>query len=126
MFSEVIPSSDLGLYFSVKTRSWTMVAIHLSAVIPETRTLVIQLPPDTPTGPAELEIRPTDATVMPTTNPAREAARAKLLAAGRLVTSIHAPEGTPRLSPEEILKIGQLPPDARPSHELIDEDRGEW
>lgn len=59
-------------------------------------------------------------------NPAREAARAKLLAAGVLVTQFDVPEGAVRLSTEELLKIGKLPPGARSSLELINEDRGEW
>jgi hypothetical protein len=56
----------------------------------------------------------------------REQARAKLLAAGFLVTDIRAPLGTLPLTPEERLRIGTLPPGARPSEELIDEDRGAY
>jgi hypothetical protein len=99
--------------------------IHIKAIIGEDRRLVIDLPPDTPTGPVELVIHPAPEQTekKPLT---REEARAKLLAAGLLVTSIHAPEGTVPLTPEELLRVGQLPPDARPSEELIDEDRGEY
>lgn len=101
--------------------------IRLSAVVGEDRRLVIDLPPDTPLGPVELEVR--SAAPAPTQRDkplTREEARAKLLAAGYLVTSIHAPEGTVPLTPEERMEIGRLPPGARPSKELVDEDRGEY
>jgi hypothetical protein len=101
--------------------------IRLSAVVGEDRRLIIDLPPDTPIGPVELEVRP--AAPAPTTSNkplTREEARAKLLAAGYLVTSIHAPEGTVPLTPQEILEIGKLPPDARISDEPVNEDRGEY
>lgn len=101
-----------------------MATITLSAVVGEDRRLVIDLPADTPVGQVELTIRPLNET--PPENPAREAARAKLLAAGFLVTSIHAPEGVVPLTPEERMRIGKLPPGARPSDELISEDRGEY
>jgi hypothetical protein len=59
-------------------------------------------------------------------NPAREAARAKLLAAGALVTQFDVPEGAVRLTVEERLRMGTLRPGARSSLDLINEDRGEW
>jgi hypothetical protein len=100
--------------------------IRIQTTIGEDRRLVIELPPDTPTGPAELVIHPA-APVLPEQKPmTREEARAKLLAAGKLATWIHAPEGTVALTPEELLRIGTLPPGSRPSEELIDEDRGEY
>ena len=104
-----------------------MQPIRLTAVVGEDRRLVIDLPPDTPTGPVELEVRSAaPAPTVPDKPLTREEARAKLLAAGYLVTSIRAPEGTVPLTPEEILEIGKLPPGARPSEELVDEDRGEY
>ncbi|MBC7812601.1 MAG: hypothetical protein H7175_15710 [Burkholderiales bacterium] len=56
---------------------------------------------------------------------AREIAREELLAAGFLVTEFtyEFPEDFVPLTPEEILEIGQLPAGARPSEELIAEDR---
>jgi hypothetical protein len=56
---------------------------------------------------------------------AREIARKELLAAGYLVTEFdyEFPEDFVPLTPEEILEIGQLPEGARPSEELIAEDR---
>lgn len=100
--------------------------IRIKTTIGEDRRLVIDLPDDTPTGPAELVIHPAQPPQREATTLTREEARAKLLAAGALVTDIHAPEGTIPLSPEELLRIGKLPPGARPSEELIDEDRGEY
>ena len=101
--------------------------IVLPAVVGEDRHLVLDLPPDTPLGPVEVEIRPAPVeSEAPVYNPAREAARAKLLAAGFLSTAHRAPEGAVRLTVEERMRIGTLPPGARPSEELIDEDRGEY
>jgi hypothetical protein len=102
-----------------------MNAILLSAVVGEDRHLIIDLPPDAPIGHVEVEIRPAQiVSPKPVINPAREAARAKLLAAGALVTSFEVPEGTIRLTVEERMRIGTLPAGARSSDELIDEDRG--
>ena len=103
-----------------------MVAIRIQTTIGEDRRLVIDLPPDTPTGPAELVIHPAAVESSEQKPMTREEARAKLLAAGKLATWIHAPEGAVPLTPEERMRIGKLPPDARPSEELIDEDRGEY
>ncbi len=106
-----------------------MDTIVLSAVIGEDRRLVIDLPPDTPTGMVDLLIKPhVEAepyveTIPP--NPDRERIRAKLLAAGLLVTDIRAPEGTIPLSPEEILRIGTLPEGAPSLDKMIDEERNE-
>ncbi|MBI5668286.1 MAG: hypothetical protein HZC41_09790 [Chloroflexi bacterium] len=101
--------------------------VVLSAVVGEDRKLVIELPPDAPTGPVELIVRSTKAVEQqPYYNPAREAARAKLLAAGVLSTAHHAPEGAVPLTVEERMRIGTLPPGARPSEDLVNEDRGEY
>jgi prevent-host-death family protein len=56
----------------------------------------------------------------------RERFRKKLLDAGMLSTAHHPPAGTVLLSPEELLRLGTLPPGTRPTDELIDEDRGQW
>ncbi len=102
-----------------------MDAITLLVEIKEDRHLVIDLPPETPVGTADLTIQPHAASAtVPTTNSAREAARAMLLAAGALNTSIHAPEGTVELPPQELLRIGTLPSGSPSFSELLDEDRG--
>ncbi|MFN8418033.1 MAG: hypothetical protein U0528_02115 [Anaerolineae bacterium] len=56
----------------------------------------------------------------------REIARAKLLAAGLLVTDIKAPEGTKRLTTEELWKLTKLPPGSPSVSEMIIRDRGEY
>ena len=56
----------------------------------------------------------------------REQLRLKLLEANALVTSIEIEEQCAILSAEEILRIGQLAPDAASSTELIDDDRGAY
>lgn len=104
--------------------------ITITAVVDENHRLTVKLPAEIPVGPVEVTIRPLQAEVSPVETKApsqpltREVARAKLLAGGLLSTGYHAPEGTVPLTPEELLEVGRLPPGARPSEELIDEDRG--
>jgi hypothetical protein len=57
-------------------------------------------------------------------NPAREVAYTKLLAAGRLVIDLSIPDDIEPESEEELDELGRMEPGARPSEELIDEDRG--
>ena len=102
-----------------------MDAIIIEAEVGHDHRLIDVLPPEVPVGRVKLIIEPMQALPTPSKRPlTREEARAKLLSAGKLVIDLHAPEGTVALTPEERLRIGQLPPDARPSEELIDEDRG--
>ncbi len=109
-----------------------MEAITIPVIVDENRRVVLKLPDSTPIGLADLEIvvHPKADTANgakePRTrgpNPATEAARIKLAAAGYL-SNIRAPADAVPLSDEEIARIGRLPPGARPSEELIDEDRG--
>jgi hypothetical protein len=103
-----------------------MAAIRLSALVTEDRQLIVQIPEDIPAGPVELVIQvleaPTSTAVI---NPAREAARAKLAAAGMLSHTHRLPDGMIPPTEEEMLKAGILPPGARPSEELINEIREE-
>jgi hypothetical protein len=118
-----------------------MVTVRLSATIGADRKLAIQLPDEIPAGEVEIEIRaaqtpestePAEKSTEPRTpyeipyNPAREAARAKLRAAGILSESTRAPEGTVPLSPEEILAIGSKAVGGKDLLDLVNEDRGEW
>lgn len=108
--------------------------LRLKAKVGADRRLVIELPPEMPTGEVELTVlskQPEQPESVPQNDTpktalTREEARAKLLAAGALVTWLHAPEDAVALTPEERMEIGQLPPGARPSEELVDEDRGEY
>jgi len=111
-----------------------MDTITIPVIVGEDRRIVIKLPDSTPVGLAELEIvvhpkadaanGASPAGRTGPVNPAREAARIKLAAAGLLRTDIHAPIGTAPPTDEEIERLGRLPAGARPSEELIDEDRG--
>jgi hypothetical protein len=100
-----------------------MDSVMISVEVGEDRRLVIDVPPDVPLGPADVVIVPRNGK-RATTNPAREAARAKLRAAGLLSTNIYAPKDAIVLTDEELMRVGRLAPGARPSEELIDEDRG--
>ncbi|MFN8376019.1 MAG: hypothetical protein U0694_24490 [Anaerolineae bacterium] len=102
-----------------------MVAIRLKTTIGADRKLVVQLPNDIPPGSIELIVHSGESEPE-VYHSAREVARAKLLAAGALVTSFETPPDAIRLSVEERLRLGTLPPDARSSFDLIDEDRGDW
>jgi hypothetical protein len=102
-----------------------MDAITIEAEVGHDHRLIDALPPEVPVGRVKLIIEPVQESPTDSKHPlTREEARAKLLAAGKLVTDLHAPEGTIALTPEERLRIGQLPPDARSSEELINDDRG--
>lgn len=103
-----------------------MDAITLSVEIPESRRLVIELPPDIPSGAAEIVIKPQGVAATQTVYSARENARAKLLAGGALNISHHAPDDAVALSNEELERLGVLAPGARSSDEIIDEERGAY
>ena len=102
-----------------------MIAIKLSAVVGKDRKLVLDLPEETPTGMVEVIIQSPLPTPRTVSNPAREAARAKLAAARLLSTTHHLPDGTLIPTDTEVLAAGQLPPGSRPSEALISEDRDE-
>lgn len=97
--------------------------IILSAVVGADRRLVIDLPPETPLGAVKLVILPVDP-VSP--NPARDAARSRLLAAGALRTWVDVPPDAAPLALEERVRLGVIPPGSPTSEELVNEDRGEW
>src|SRR5579871_4032672 len=104
-----------------------MEPITIEAEVGQDHRLIQPLPPEVPVGRVRLIIQPVAEPAAAVKKPlTREEARAILLAAGKLVTDLRAPEGTIALTPEEILQIGQLPPGARTSEELIDEDRGPY
>lgn len=103
------------------------VQFNLSTEIGEDRRLVIDLPGDIPAGPVEVVVRSLGDSTSPllsNPNPEREAVRAKLAAAGFLSTTWDTLEGAQELTEAERLRLGTLPAWARPSEELIDEDRG--
>lgn len=101
-------------------------AYQIKAMVSEDRKLVIELPEDFPAGEVtvqvEAAVKINDSSII---NPAREAALAKMRAAGALATGFEVPQGTVLLSPEELLRVGTLPPGSPSSLDLIDQDRGE-
>src|SRR5437899_1013052 len=103
-----------------------MDAITLSVDVGEDRRLIIELPANVPVGPADVIIKPRGKEPVEPENPAREAARAKLLAAGRLVVDFGIPDDIEPETDEELDELGRLAPGARPSEELVDEDRGTY
>ena len=114
-------------------RMCSMIAVKLSAVVGEDRRLVIDLPEEIPAGPVELVVRAASAArpivnIEPvdkeTLRAEREAVRQKLLAAGVLATDLGIPDNLVSLSDEELEQLVRLPPGARSSEELVDEDRG--
>lgn len=103
-----------------------MGAVTIPVVVGADRRLVIDLPDSTPVGPADVVILSRTSGESGTENPARDAARAKLLAADFLVTDVRVPEGTRALSDKDIARLGRLAPSARPSEALVNEDRGAY
>lgn len=103
-----------------------MVTVKLAATVGKDRRIVIDVPKEIPTGRVELIIRAEESTIEMPQNVARESARARLLAANALITSLGVPGNVEPLSPEALLRIGHLPEDALSSLDLIDEDRGKW
>lgn len=99
--------------------------ITLIATVGHDRRLVIDIPDSIPEGEVEIKIRP----LPPMPDPddqSREAIRARLDRAGILSKAHFAPPDARPLSPEEERRLGTLFAGARPSEELIDEDRGEY
>jgi len=103
--------------------------LRLEGRVGQDHRLIVEVPPEIPVGPVEVTIRAlanSGAPRWPSENPEREALRARLLAAGRLVTERFAPDDAIPLSDAELQRLGTLPPGARPSEDLIDEDRGAY
>ncbi len=101
-----------------------MKTVTIPVVVGADRRLVLDLPASLPVGPAEVAIqsRAGDNDGLP--NSERERLRARLLAADFLSTERHAPDTARPVSDEELARLGRLPLGARPSEELIAEDRG--
>src|SRR5438067_5945463 len=102
-----------------------MDAIVITVTLGEDRRLVVDLPPEMPAGQVDVMITPHAIPDAQHTNPAREAARAKLLAAGILSTTHRAPQGIAQPSAAERERVWTLFSQGRSSDEIIDEDRGD-
>ena len=103
-----------------------MNAVTIPVTVGADRRLIIDLPPSTPEGPADVVVVPHGDRSSEAANPAREVARAKLLAADFLTADTHAPDAAVPLSNEALARLGQLSPGARPSEALVMEDRGAY
>ncbi len=112
-----------------------MNAIKLSVWVGEDKRLVVDLPPETPVGMVDVQILVAEVIhkeAVPIINgehvetvaEKRVRFRKILSKAGLLSTAHHAPEGYVPLSDDERMRLITLPPGARPTDELIDEDRG--
>lgn len=89
------------------------------------RRLVVDLPDEIPVGPVNVVITANPATVTVNASHAvRDAARAKLQAAGVLSTVHHAPANSEPLSAGERARVWQQFSQGRTSDDLIDELRG--
>lgn len=102
-----------------------MAAIRIQTEVGSDRKLVVQLPDSVQPGSVDLVIYTAEASAS-VLNPAREAAKAKLSAAGALVTQFTVPADAARLTVAQRLQLGSLAPDAPSSLDLINEDRGGW
>lgn len=125
-----------------------MAAIRLPAMVTEDHQLIVKVPEDIPVGqielllelsgfdgdsshfedihsPIELHLQLPPENTPHLVNAARDAARAKLATAGLLGSAHRLPPNTSIPTDVEVLAAGILPPGARPSEELIDEDRNE-
>lgn len=107
-----------------------MTAIKVLKVVNQDRTVLVELPDDTPLGLAEISIsvKPVDQDLQATAEALseRETIRAKLRAAHFLVEIQEPSDEVPVIEDADLPELGRLPPDARPTEELIDEDRGSF
>lgn len=112
-----------------------MDALKLSVWIGEDKKLILNLPSETPVGLVDVEISPhrapySEGKLVPNGEhleswvEKRERFRKILMNAGLLSTAHYAPEGWAPLTDEERMRLGTLPPGARPTDEYVDEDRG--
>ena len=101
-----------------ESKGAAMVIVRVSGRVTEDHELTARVPDTIPPGPVELLIQFPDTA-------APNAARAKLAAAGLLSAAHPLPPGTRVPSDAEVRAAGILPKEARPSEELIDEDRAE-
>ena len=106
--------------------------IIIETVIDEDHKLILDLPPDTPTGQVEIQliVRQIASGAKEEENPVwraeYERLKAKLAAAGALSTIWQAPEDAVELTEEELWELGEMPAGAPTSEQLVREDRGEY
>lgn len=102
-----------------------MITIQLSAIVDKNGQLTAKVPDNIPPGPIDIIIQAPEASDPALNNPSREMARSKLAAAG-LLSSAHRLRPRTRIPTDaEVVAAGILPSHARPSEELVDDDRNE-
>ncbi|MHB8624860.1 MAG: hypothetical protein ACYDBJ_00520 [Aggregatilineales bacterium] len=104
-------------------------AITLVYEVKDDRRLVIDVPAELPIGTMQVTLTPLETVenvAASVINPAREAARAKLLAAGLFSTAYETIDVAPPLSEAEQERLKSLFSQGRTSDELIDEERGSY
>jgi hypothetical protein len=99
--------------------------IRLSGLIGEDRQLKVTLPDEIPSGPVELTILVPESHTTSTHTDQLDLLRRRLEAHGH-IQGVRLP--TPTVNPtlltdKQLMELGTLPPHAKPSHELINEDR---
>ncbi len=105
--------------------------IVINAVVGEDHRLIIDLPPDGPTGNVMVMVAPTEAAAPVqaspdlVVNPERERLRAILLAAGKLGTAHMPPPDMVFPTEEEIRQAVIMPPGTPSSEETLRELRSE-
>jgi hypothetical protein len=103
-----------------------MLEIKLTATVDESRRITLDLPADMPQGEVEITVRSLTAAAEDAPGElTREQVRARLLAAGLLVTTPIAPPDAEKLSIEEEERLGRLLAGNRTTEELINEEREE-
>ena len=102
-----------------------MTTVRLTAVVTEDHKLTVKVPNEIPPGRVEVLIQQSETASSVPANPAREAARAKLAAAGLLSAAHRLPPGIAIPTDAQVQAAGVLPPGARPSEDVISEDRNE-
>src|SRR5258708_12733191 len=124
-------------FYGHQSEDIPMDTITIEAEVGRDHRLVDALPPEVPVGRVKLVIEPLQPQAVATslsvgspatshTNPAREAVRAKMLAAGILSTAHRAPEGTQEMTPEERDRVWKLFSLGRPSAELLAKHTAEY
>lgn len=93
-------------------------------ISPERQLIDYELPANVPIGRVRLVIQPAQNTPEPALLLTRATARAKLLAAGMLVTESFAPEGAVESDETEHRRLMEVFGQGPSSDQLIDEDRG--
>ena len=102
-----------------------MVTIQLSAIVDKNGQLTVKVPDNIPPGPINIIIQSPESYASVQINSARDAARTKLAAAGLLSSAHRLPPNTRIPTDAEVDAAGILPANARPSEDLINEDRNE-